>query len=134
MHIFNKISSALYGVYTAFIVVLLIAYLFGVLNLNLILSVAGTVSVSMLLISLPLEILGDLLEKQKPIMDKKGKTILVACLLNNMLCLIWGIASSSLVYDLLVGIPLTIGGIIGVFISAEALRMNKLLRQEADLK
>jgi hypothetical protein len=133
MHIFNKISSALYGVYTAFIVVLLIAYLFGVLNLNLILSVAGTVSVSMLLISLPLEILGDLLEKQKPIMDKKGKTILVACLLNNMLCLIWGIAYSSLVYDLLVGIPLTIGGIIGTIISTKTLRMNKLIR-EADLK
>jgi len=134
MHICHKISPALYGVYTAFIAVLLIAYLFGFLNLNSILSLAGAVSVPVILAGLSLEILGDLLETRKPITDRKSKTIVFACLLLNVFYLTAGIAYLLLVYDLLMGGPLTVGGITGTFISAEALRMNKLLKQKADIK
>ena len=87
-----------------------------------------------ILAGLSLEILGDLLETRKPITDRKSKTIVSACLLLNVFYLTAGIAYLLLVYDLLMGGPLTVGGITGTFISAEVLRMNKLLKQKADIK
>lgn len=122
-HILKKISVSLYlGSLIASIFILFV-HLLGLLNLDLILAITWPT----LIIGGQLDDLAYLLERKKPLSyNKYGKISLTLGLLMNMVGLAGGLIT-LLIYNLILGVFLIIGGVIGNLILAKTLRLNKLL-------
>jgi len=122
-HILKKISVSLYlGSLIASIFILFV-HLPGLLNLDLILAITWPT----LIIGGQLDDLAYLLERKKPLSyNKYGKISLNLGLLMNMVGLAGGLIT-LLIYNLILGVFLIIGGVIGSLILAKTLRLNKLL-------
>jgi hypothetical protein len=102
---------------------ILFVHLLGLLNLDLILAITWPT----LIIGGQLDDLAYLLERKKPLSyNKYGKISLTLGLLMNMVGLAGGLIT-LLIYNLILGVFLIIGGVIGNLILAKTLRLNKLL-------
>jgi len=129
-HILKKISVSLYLGSLIASIPILFAHLLGLLNLDLILAITWPT----LIIGSQLNDLAYLLERQKPLFyNKYSKISLSLGLLMNLIGLVGGLIT-LLIYDLILGVFLIIGGVIGSLILAKTLRLNKLLLQQTSTR